>query len=58
MNRAKGGMVATAFCLGLGLGVGVLVIGSCASPALSDSGAKYSYVHFTAGACQENGKMG
>lgn len=51
-------MVAVAFCLGLGLGSTFLLVTSCASPASPHSAPKYSYLHFRAGGCMENGKMG
>lgn len=58
MDKNHRFMVAVAFCLGLGLGAATLLVSSCASPALSNSAPKYSYLHFRAGGCMENGKEG
>lgn len=50
--------VAVALVLGFALGVAAVSLSSCAAPALAQSGSKYSYLHFTAGDCMENGKQG
>jgi hypothetical protein len=58
MGKNQTVMVAVAFCVGLGLGSAILLVASCASPAPANSAPKYSYLHFRAGGCRENGKMG
>lgn len=58
MSKNQTGMIATAFCLGVGLGSCILLVASCAPPAPSTSAPKYSHLHFRAGGCMENGKMG
>lgn len=58
MSKNEIPTVAVAFSLGLGLASAVLLVTSCATSTSSNPAPKYSYLHFRAGGCMENGKMG
>ena len=50
--------VAVTLGFGFVLGATAVSLSSCATPALSQSVPKYSYLHFTEGHCVEKSKVG